>query len=105
MRLRECNYGKLNGAPKKEVESQKAERIEKPFPGGESYQNTSRRMKEFLTDLLKEYNNKTVLIIGHRATQYGLEHWIQGVPLQAAVLTPWQWQPGWIYTYSSLKTF
>lgn len=34
---------------------------------------------------------------GHRATQYALEHLINKVPLQEAVLAPWQWQRGWFY--------
>lgn len=96
-RLRECNYGDLNRAPKKEVEGLKAQAITKPFPNGESYQDTSKRMKSFLQDLLKDYDGKTVMIVGHRATQYGLEKWIKGIPLKEAVLAPWQWQPGWRY--------
>ena len=94
-RLRECNYGDLNRAPKSRIEAMKAEAITTPFPNGESYQDTSRRMRAFLQDLHKKYDGKTIIIIGHRATQYGLEEWINGVPLKTAVLAPWQWQPGW----------
>ena len=36
-------------------------------------------MKSFLEELLKNYDGKKVMIIGHRATQYGLEHWIKGL--------------------------
>lgn len=96
-RLRECNYGDLNGTPKAEIEAQRASRISTPFPNGESYQDTAKRMKSFLDDLAKDYTGKKVMIIGHRATQYGLEHWMKGVPLLEAVTAPWQWQPGWKY--------
>jgi broad specificity phosphatase PhoE len=96
-RLRECNYGDLNGAQKSEIEAQRASRISTPFPNGESYQDTAKRMKSFLDDLDKDYTGKKVIIIGHRATQYGLEHWIKSVPLLEAVTAPWQWQPGWKY--------
>lgn len=96
-RLRECNYGDLNRKPKKEVESLKEEAVTKPFPNGESYQDTSRRMKTFLQELARNYDGKTIMIVGHRATQYGLEEWIKGVPLRDTVLAPWQWQPGWRY--------
>lgn len=102
-RLRECNYGDLNRAPKKEIESMKAKAVESPFPHGESYRGTSVRMKAFLQGLLKNYDGKTVLIIGHRATQYGLEEHIKGLKLADIVVAPWQWQPGWKYDLQDLK--
>jgi len=102
-RLRECNYGDLNRAPKKEIEAMKAEAVEIPFPNGESYRDTSARMKAFLQDLLKGYDGKTVLVIGHRATQYGLEEHIKGLELADIVVAPWQWQPGWGYELQNLK--
>lgn len=103
IRLRECNYGDLNRAPKKDIEAMKAQAVETPFPNGESYQDTSARMKDFLQDLLKDYEGKTVLVIGHRATQYGLEEHIKGLKLANIVVAPWQWQPGWKYELQSLK--
>lgn len=96
-RLRECNYGKLNRAPKAEVEAMREPHLHTPFPEGESYEDTSKRMKQFLDDLLKNHDDKTVLVVGHRATQYGLDQWIKGLSLKEAVLAPWQWQPGWKY--------
>lgn len=96
-RLRECNYGDLNRAPKTEIEAMKARAVETPFPNGESYHNTSARMKAFLQDLRQNYDSKTVLVIGHRATQYGLEEHIKGLELADIVVAPWQWQPGWKY--------
>jgi broad specificity phosphatase PhoE len=97
MRLRECNYGDLTRHLSEEVEPAKAEHITEPFPNGESYEQATERMRNFLVDLLKNYNGKKVMIIGHRATQYGLEHWIKRVPVKGAVTAPWQWQPGWTY--------
>jgi len=102
-RLRECNYGTLNRAPKNTIEAMKAEAVETPFPGGESYQDTSARMKAFLQDLLTNYDGTTVLIIGHRAIQYGLEEWVKGLKLAGIVVAPWQWQPGWKYELHTLK--
>lgn len=96
-RLRECNYGQLNGADKSVVFGQRAEHLTKPYPGGESYNQTMQRMEDFLDDLSKNYQGKTILIIGHRATQYGLEHWLNNKPIEQAVLEPWEWQPGWRY--------
>src|SRR4051794_4799403 len=36
-RLRECNFGELNGAPVAVVDAERARRITEPFPGGQSY--------------------------------------------------------------------
>lgn len=96
-RLRECDYGDLTQHPSPEVAPEKLKRIKAPFPNGESYEQTSKRMKDFLEDLLKNYDGKTVMIIGHRATQYGLEHWIKGLSLEEIITTKWSWKPGWIY--------
>ncbi|MFA6463940.1 MAG: histidine phosphatase family protein [Candidatus Paceibacterota bacterium] len=96
-RLRECDYGDLTQHPREEVESEKIKRIKIPFPNGESYEQTTARMKDFLNSLFEKYNNKKVLIIGHRATQYGLDHLINGIPLEQLVSAKFIWQPGWKY--------
>jgi alpha-ribazole phosphatase/probable phosphoglycerate mutase len=102
-RLRECNYGTLNRAPKADVEALREQALTTPFPEGESYKDTSRRMWTFLQDILREYDGKTIMIVGHRATQYGLDQWVEGMSLRKAVLVPWQWQPGWKYELRNLK--
>jgi alpha-ribazole phosphatase/probable phosphoglycerate mutase len=96
-RLRECDYGDFTQHPSHEVDQQKPKRIEIPFPNGESYIQTCQRMKEFLDELHEEYDGKKVMIIGHRATQYSLEHWILGKSLEEIIPAPWSWQPGWKY--------
>lgn len=96
-RLRECDYGDLTQYSSSEVDPEKIKRIKTPFPNGESYEQTSERMQSFLKDLSKNYDEKNVMIIGHRATQYGLEHWIKGLSLEEIISSPWKWQPGWIY--------
>ncbi|MDB5260272.1 MAG: phosphoglycerate mutase, putative phosphoglycerate mutase [Candidatus Nomurabacteria bacterium] len=99
-RLRECNYGDLTQSPSEIVDKEKPHRISSPFPNGESYKQTTERMKSFLEDLKKDYDGKKVLIIGHRATQYGLDHLIDGVPLDQLVSAKFKWQPGWEYNLS-----
>ena len=101
-RLRECDYGDLAQHLSQEVDPEKPKRISEPFPNGESYKQTSERMKNFLQDLLKNYGGKKVMIIGHRATQYGLEHWIKKISLQEIIAAPWKWQPGWEYILESI---
>jgi len=102
-RLRECNYGDLTKYPSEKVDAEKGKRIIEPFPNGESYEQTAVRMKSFLEDLLKNYDGKKIMIIGHRATQYGLEHWINGAPLKEVVIAPWKWQAGWWYKFYKLN--
>jgi broad specificity phosphatase PhoE len=96
-RLRECDYGDFTQKPSEQVDIQKPLRIIEPFPNGESYTQTTARMKSFLEDLKKNYDGKRVMIIGHRATQYGLENIINGVSLETLTTLDFKWQPGWEY--------
>lgn len=96
-RLRECDYGDLTGHSSGEVEPEKIKHIKEPFPNGESYEQTNKKIKDFLDDLKKNYDGKKVLIIGHRATQYGIENVINEIPLEVFLTLPFKWQPGWVY--------
>lgn len=102
VRLKECNYGDLTQHSSKEVDPEKPKRIKTPFPNGESYEQTTARMRSFLQDLLKNYNGKRVMIIGHRATQYGLECLINMTSLEQVIPAPWKWQPGWEYKLDNI---
>ncbi|MCL4404147.1 histidine phosphatase family protein [Patescibacteria group bacterium] len=102
-RLNECNYGDFTQKPSSEVDVQKPQRITIPFPNGESYTQTTERIQSFLADLLKNYDGKRVMIIGHRATQYGLENIINGIPLEKIIPAPWKWQPGWTYNLKKVN--
>lgn len=97
-RLNECNYGEFNGRPSKEVEPVKRVHIHQPFPNGQSYEQTTEQMRLFIEEIIGRHKNETIIVIGHRATQYGLEYILNGVPLEQAVIAPWKWQPGWTYT-------
>jgi broad specificity phosphatase PhoE len=93
-RLRECDYGAFTRHPAREIDAQRADRIETPFPGGESYAQCVARVEAWLADVRAARPAGDVLVIGHRATLYALEHLLGGVPLQEAVVAPWSWQPG-----------
>ena len=101
-RLKECNYSDLTQHSSQEVDNEKPKRIHEAFPNGESYEQTSERMRSFLQDLLQNYDGKRVMIIGHRATQYGLEHLINKIPLEQVIPAPWKWQSEWEYKLESL---
>jgi broad specificity phosphatase PhoE len=96
-RLRECDYGALNGAPVADVERERANRIDEPFPGGESYREAVERMRSFLSDLAIECASGRVVLIGHAATHWALEHLLKGAPLEDLVKAPFRWQEGWVY--------
>lgn len=73
-RLRECNYGALNGASSDIVEPmQDDETITKPFPDGESYEDVKARVADFLDFLKANYDGKHVAIVAHKAPQLSLD--------------------------------
>lgn len=101
-RLRECDYGKLSGESSEKIELEKPNRISEPFPNGESYKQASERIRDFLEEILKKYDGKKIMIIGHRATQYGIERWVKGTPLKRIAVSEWKWQPGWTYNFDKI---
>jgi len=101
-RLREWDYGDLSGFPREQVDSEKLSRISRPFPNGESCEQAVNRVRGFLEEVLQSYKGRTVLIIGHSATWYALEHWINDTPLDELAGIPRKWQPGWTYSIESV---
>jgi broad specificity phosphatase PhoE len=97
VRLRECDYGTLTRHPAAEIDLRRAAAVVTPFPEGESYQQVAERVSSWLTETAARFEGKTVLVIGHRATFYALEHLVRGIPLTHAVVAAWAWQPGWSY--------
>lgn len=95
-RLRECNYGALNGARVEELEPREGH-IEEPFPGGESYREAVERMRAFLEDVAGEFEGRRVLVIGHSAQRWALDHLLRGHPLEELIPAPFEWQEGWEY--------
>jgi broad specificity phosphatase PhoE len=96
-RLRECNYGELNGLPGDLVAAEQAGHIDVPFAGGESYAEAVERVRSFLYDVARAWDGSRVLVIGHAATRWALDHLLRGVPLEDLVGAPFDWQEGWDY--------
>ncbi len=96
-RLRECDYGQLNGAAAAAVIGSQREHLDEPYLGGESWQQAVARVGRFLADLPLRWSGGRVLVIGHIATRWGLEHLIGGVPLEDLAASDFSWQPGWEY--------
>jgi broad specificity phosphatase PhoE len=93
-RLRECHYGEMTRRPAREISAERLRHVDRPYPGGESYRQVAERTRAFLGELPA---GAGILVIGHRATSYALEHLLRGRPLEEVVTEAWQWQPGWRY--------
>lgn len=104
-RLRECNYGDLDGKHKSFVKYE--EHIETPFPNGESLIDVEKRMRDFLNYIYENYDGKTVGIVAHRAPQLALDVIVNGASWEDAIANDWRktgdWQPGWNYEIVFIK--
>ncbi len=101
-RLRECNYGTMNGKPTNVFKERMEEYIEKPFPNGESYHAVEKRMAAFLEDLKKKYSAMHIAIVAHEGPQLALDVLLKNKTWEQAIAENWRktksWQPGWEYT-------
>ena len=81
-RLRECNYGDLDGKHK-------------------SLKDVERRMRNFVEFVKQNYAGKTIGVIAHRAPQLALEVITKRMSWEEANKNDWRktgaWQPGWEY--------
>ncbi len=99
-RLRECDYGQRNGMPVAELHAGRRQHLDEPYPGGESWRQAVARVGRFLADLPLRWDEQRVLVIGHVATRWGLDHLINGVPLEDLAAQDFAWQRGWEYRLS-----
>ncbi|OGI91709.1 hypothetical protein A2933_01670 [Candidatus Nomurabacteria bacterium RIFCSPLOWO2_01_FULL_46_18] len=101
-RLRECNYGDLNGVSSDVVEPmQEDEAISKPFPNGESYEDVKTHIADFLNFLKQNYDGKHIAIVAHKAPQLSLDVLLKDKTWKQALAEDWRktksWRPGWEY--------
>jgi broad specificity phosphatase PhoE len=97
-RLRECNYGELNGCSAAIIAAQRAERIDTPYPGGQSYRQVIDATSEFLHDLSREWDGQRILVIAHSANKWALDCLLTGAAIEDLVDAPFGWRKGWHYT-------
>lgn len=103
-RLRECNYGELNGKPVAELDPDKASRVDTPYPGGESYRQVVDRVASFLADLGRWFDGGRVLVISHASPHWAIQTLVLGRPLEELVVEPFEWQDGWLYRVDPSQT-
>jgi 2,3-bisphosphoglycerate-dependent phosphoglycerate mutase len=86
--------------PVAELHATRCEHLDRPYPGGESWQQAGARIGRFLADLPLRWSGQRILVIGHVATRWGLDHILGGVPLEDLVQQQFAWQEGWEYRVS-----
>jgi 2,3-bisphosphoglycerate-dependent phosphoglycerate mutase len=96
-RLRECDYGRMNGLPRAQLDRERRRRLDDPFPDGESWRQAVARVGDFLAELPVAHNGRRVLLIGHVATLWALDHLVAGIALEDLVDAPFEWREGWEY--------
>ena len=96
-RLRECDYGQLNGMSAAEMHRGRVRHLDRPYPGGESWRQAVARVGRFLADLPSRWDGQRVLVIGHVATRWGLDHFIGGAALEDLIGQDFAWREGWEY--------
>jgi len=99
-RLRECDYGELTGMPRAVLDEQRVRRVDEPWPGGESWRDAVARVSSFLD----EVRGRRVLLIGHVATHWALEHRVHGRTLHELAAEEFDWKPGWEFALTSGST-
>jgi len=101
-RLRECNYGDLNGSAASAFKDRIQDFIDTPFPGGESYKDVETRIASFMDFLRTNYDGKHVAVVAHQGPQLALDVLARGRTWEQAIAEDWRkikaWQPGWTYT-------
>ena len=98
-RLRECNYGTLNGMPRRPARGRAA------TSGSTCRSRAARAGARRSTGSAAScascpgaFDGRRVLVIGHVATRWALDHFAAGVSLATLAETPFDWREGWEYT-------
>lgn len=98
-RLRELNYGELNGYPVASFGSDDSRYIANRFPGGECCLDVQHRVQDFLDDCYESGNR--IAVVAHRFTQLAFEVIFDGYDWYTVLEFDWRhsgsWRPGWNY--------
>jgi alpha-ribazole phosphatase/probable phosphoglycerate mutase len=54
-------------------------------------------MAAFLREVIRDWNGRRLLLIGHSATRWALDALINHERLEDLVDAPFNWRPGWEY--------
>ena len=98
-RIRECNYGNLNGEDSSKIKYEN--HVDVRFPNGESLIDVESRVKDLCEELLKKHDGETIAFVSHKAPQLALDVITKNISWEDAINNDWRktkaCQPGWIY--------
>jgi 2,3-bisphosphoglycerate-dependent phosphoglycerate mutase len=95
-RLRECDYGSMNGVTHER--GSRARYLEQAYPGGESWREAVARNLRVLADLRPRWEGARVLLVGHAATRWAMLTHFEALRLEDLVVEDVPWQPGWSFS-------
>ena len=102
-RLREMNYGVLNGCPSSQFPNEEFECIHTRYKSGENCLDVEERVRWFLEEHLLDHQGGNIAIISHKYPQLALEVVCNNATWEEAILNDWRkrgnWQLGWCYSF------
>ena len=96
-RLRECDYGAMNGMPVSRLAAQRLRHVDEPFPGGQSYRQVLDQTSDLLRELAIGWDGRRLLLISHSANRWALDCLLGSAILEDLVTLPFGWREGWEY--------
>ena len=106
-RLREINIGDLTGKEDSYTAPLAPNYVSTPFPNGESWEEIETRMRDFLIDVVQNYDGKKIAIFAHQGPQLALEVIIKNISWEEAFKNDWRntksFQYGWEYTFKDFS--
>jgi 2,3-bisphosphoglycerate-dependent phosphoglycerate mutase len=97
-RLRECDYGELNGSPSGQVHDHRERYLTDPYPGGESWTAAVARAVAAIRDGAARFPDSTIVVVGHIATWMAAMQLAHGTPTEKLIKQEFDWEPGWSFT-------
>ena len=97
-RLRECDYGSMNGMPRARLDTERRRRLDEPFPGGESWRQAVARVAGALDEIARRTVGPAGAADRPCRDPVGARHTLLGMPLETLVDAPFEWREGWEYT-------
>ena len=98
-RLREMNYGALNGHPGSAFPADWEWCIDNRFDRGENCRDVQKRIEGFLAE--RHDPAQRIAVFAHRYTQLALDVILRGLTWKEALAQDWRhkgaWRPGWTY--------
>jgi broad specificity phosphatase PhoE len=100
-RLREMNYGILDGSPASQFPRDELECIDRRYELGENCHDVEARVRLFIEEYILSARYERVAIVSHKYPQLALDVICNHVTWKEAIQADWRiagnWQPGWLY--------